>query len=205
MQSKAATVQEYIASLPPDRAHAVEALRKVIKKNLKGGYAEGMSYGMIGYAVPHSIYPRGYHCDPTQPLPFAGIGSQKNHISLYLFCLYTDEARVQRFREQWLATGRKLDMGKSCVRFKKLEDIPLDLIARTIADMPVKQFIAQYEAMFPPKPSKAPPATKKAASKKTTKKKTTKKPTPAKQAAQKAAKKATKEPARKSPTRRPAP
>ena len=99
MQSKASTVSEYLASLPEDRRKALNALRKVIKANLDKGFQEGMQYGMIGYFVPHEVYPAGYHCDPKQPLPFASVASQKNHIGIYLFCLYTDPDAVERFRE----------------------------------------------------------------------------------------------------------
>ena len=119
MQSTAATVADYIAALPDDRRHIVETVRQVILANLDGGYAESMQYGMIGYAVPHSLFPAGYHCDPTLPLPFAAIASQKNHVSVYLMGLYcgcgsdeelTDD--VQWFRDAWAASGKKkLDMG----------------------------------------------------------------------------------------------
>ena len=131
MQSKAKTVEEYLAALPEDRREAVQAVRKVILKNLGKGYEEGMQYGMIGYYVPHSVYPDGYHCDPKQPLPFAGLASQKNHMAIYLMCIYGIEEQERWFREAWARTGKKLDMGKSCVRFKKLEDLPLDCLLYT--------------------------------------------------------------------------
>jgi len=145
MQSKAATVKEYLAELPADRRETIESVRAVILKNLPKGYAEGMQYGMIGYFVPHSIYPSGYHCDPKQPLPFASLASQKNHMAVYMFCIYSDGDVAERFKDEWLATGKKLDMGKSCVRFKKLEDVALDVIGRAVKRMPVKKFIEQYE------------------------------------------------------------
>src|SRR5690349_6162694 len=127
MQSKATTVKEYLASLPADRRADVEAVRKVILKNLDRDYREGM-HGMITYCVPHSIYPAGYHCDPKQPLPFAGLAAQKNTISVYLMCVYADGEHAGWFRGAWAKTGKKLDMGKCCVRFKRAEDAALDVI-----------------------------------------------------------------------------
>ncbi|HZW07134.1 MAG TPA: DUF1801 domain-containing protein [Phycisphaerales bacterium] len=152
MQSKAATVKQYIEQLPPDRREAVSAVRDVILKNLDKGYAEGMSYGMIGYCVPHSIFPAGYHCDPKMPLPFAGLASQKGHMSLYLMGVYcgcdggAESALLKWFRDAWAKSGKKrLDMGKSCIRFKSVEDLPLDVIGEAIRRMPVKSFVAEYE------------------------------------------------------------
>lgn len=146
MPAKPATVEEYLATLPEDRRAAVEAVRKVILKNLGKGFEEGMQYGMIGYYVPHSVYPAGYHCDPKQPLPYAGLASQKNSISLYLMGLYGSPEDDAWFREAWGKTGKKLDMGKSCVRFKKLEDVPLDVIGQAIKRIPAKTYIERYEA-----------------------------------------------------------
>jgi uncharacterized protein YdhG (YjbR/CyaY superfamily) len=146
MQSKATTVAEYLAELPEDRRAALEAIRQTILKNLPKGYEEGMQYGMIGYFVPHSVYPPGYHCDPKQPLPFACLASQKDYISVYLGCVYTDPEHEAWFREAWAKTGKKLDMGKSCVRFKKLDDVPLNVIGQAIKRVPVKKFIEHYES-----------------------------------------------------------
>lgn len=146
MQSKAATVEQYLAELPDDRRAIVEPIRKVFLKNLSGGYEEGMQYGMIGYYVPHTLYPAGYHCDPKQPLPFACIASQKNHLSLYLMCVYDEGELGTWFREAWAKTGKKLDMGKSCVRFKRLDDLPLDVVAEALRRMPAPKWIAHYEA-----------------------------------------------------------
>ncbi len=112
MQSKATTVTQYLAELPDDRRKAIKAIRKVIKDNLDPQIKETIQYGMIGYAIPHTVYPAGYHCDPKQPLPFLSLANQKNHMALYLFCLYCDEAEVERFTEAWKKTGHKLDMGK---------------------------------------------------------------------------------------------
>ena len=132
MRSEAKTVDQYLAELPDDRREAISAVREVIVKNLPKGYEEGMSYGMIGYHVPHSIYPAGYHCDPKQPLPFAGLASQKNHMAFYLMCVYSDTEYEKWFREAWAKSGKKLDMGKSCIRFKKLEDLPLPVVGAAI-------------------------------------------------------------------------
>ena len=146
MQSRATTVEAYLDELPEDRRRAISAVRDTINTNLPKGYAEGMQYGMIGWAVPHELYPPGYHCDPAQPVPFASLASQKNHMALYLFCLYTDTEAMERFREAWIQTGARLDMGKSCVRFKRLEDVPLEVIGREIRRVTVTRFLASYEA-----------------------------------------------------------
>ena len=142
---KPKTVAQYLASLPKDRRDALKAVRKTVLDNLPKGYEEGIQYGMIGYFVPHSLYPSGYHCDPKQPLPFAQLASQKNHMAIYLMCIYNDAEHQQKFRDEWAETGKKLDMGKSCVRFKKLEDLPLTVIGRAIKRATVKKFIAHYE------------------------------------------------------------
>src|SRR5438046_10478824 len=121
MQSKATTVEQYLSELPEDRRKALEAVREVILQNLDEDYEEGMQYGMIGYYVPHRVYPAGYHCDPRQPLPFAGLASQKKHMAVYLMCAYGEGELATWFRHAWAKTGKKLDMGKACVRFQKLE------------------------------------------------------------------------------------
>lgn len=145
MPGKPTTVAQYLAALPEDRRKAVKAVRKVILDNLDGDYAEGIQYGMIGYFVPHSVYPPGYHCDSSQPLPYMSVASQKNHMAIYMFCVYSSEQEQRRFREAWAKTGKKLDMGKSCVRFKKLDDLALDVIGATVKRTPAKKFIAHYE------------------------------------------------------------
>ena len=190
MPSKPSTVKELLDSLPDDRRKAIQAIRKVIKANLDKKFTEGIQYGMLGYSLPHKVYPAGYHCDASQPLPFASVASQKNHIGLYLFCVYCDPDEQQRFREEWLASGKKLDMGKSCVRVKSLDDIPLEVLGRVIKRMTARKFVAAYEASIPAstrekaakKASKKKPAAKKAASKK----KATKKPASKKKAARRA-------------------
>jgi len=149
MQSKATTVEKYLSELPEDRRAALAAVRKVILANLDRGYEEGMQYGMIGYYVPHRVYPAGYHCNPEQPLPFAGLASQKSHMALYLMCVYGSEEEETWLRERWAKAGKKLDMGKSCIRFKKLDDLPLDVVGRLIRRVPAKKFIANYEAAVP--------------------------------------------------------
>jgi hypothetical protein len=141
-----ATVQQYLASLRDDRRAAIEAIRAVILKNLDSEYEEGMQYGMIGYFVPHRVYPAGYHCDPKQPLPFAGLASQKGHMSMYIMGCYGSPEQEAWFRKAWTDTGRKLDMGKACVRFKKLEDVPLEVVGEAFRRMPARAFIAQYES-----------------------------------------------------------
>jgi hypothetical protein len=155
MQSKAATVEQYLAQLPEDRRAAVSAVRDVIRKNLDKDYQETIQYGMIGYSVPHSVFPAGYHCDPRQPLPFAGLASQKNHMSLYMMGLYigsadgeSDTADTRWFKEAWARSGKKLDMGKACVRFKKLEDVPLEVIGEAIRRIPARTYIARYEEVL---------------------------------------------------------
>ena len=145
MHSKAKTVSEYLAGLPDDRREAIQAVRAVILKNLSKGYEEGMLYGAIAYFVPHSVYPPGYHCDPKLPLPFAGLASQKNYISMSLMCVYGDPEHEKWFRAAWAKTGKKLDMGKSCVRFKKIENVPLSVIGEAIKRVPAKKFIEYYE------------------------------------------------------------
>jgi hypothetical protein len=149
MKTAPASVDAYLAALPEDRRAALSAVRAAIVKALPKGYAEGIQYGMIGYHVPHSIYPAGYHCDPKQPLPFASLASQKSHMALYLFCTYLDEAQATWFRDAWTATGKRLDMGKSCVRFKRLEDVPLEVVSEAIRRVPVKAFIERYEQSVP--------------------------------------------------------
>jgi hypothetical protein len=154
MQSKATTVEQYLAELPADRRAAIAAVRKVILANLDKEYEEGMQYGMIGYYVPHRLYPAGYHCDPKQPLPFACLASQKNYMSLYLMTVYEDKDTW--FRDAWAKSGKKLDMGKSCIRFKKLDDLALDVIAEAIHRMPAKKFIQVYELIIKTMRKKAP-------------------------------------------------
>ena len=155
--------EEYLAGVDEARRPFFKKLRETVVENLPDGFEERLSYGMIGYVVPHEIYPAGYHCDPRQPLPFAALASQKNYLSLYLMGMYcgctetpgSDESGDARwFRETWAKTGKKLDIGKACVRFKKTEDLALDVIGEAIRRLPAKTYIARYEkiraAMSPP-------------------------------------------------------
>lgn len=188
----AATPKAYIDALPEHRRKAVRKLRAAINKGLPKGYKEGIQYGMVGWFVPHSIYPEGYHCDAKQPVPFASVASQKSHVGLYLFCLYTDAKASARFAKAWKAGGRRLDMGKSCIRIKDkdLEDMPLDLITETIASIPVDAFLAEYEKLIPASVKKKRAAKKAAATKNASKKKAaTKRASKKKATKRKAAKK----------------
>jgi hypothetical protein len=149
MQSKATTVDAYIAELPEDRQKAITELRKVIKKNLPKGFKEEMNYGMIGYVVPHSKYPAGYHCNPKLPLPFLNIASQKNFIAVYHMGMYANPQLLKWFTEAHAkASPKKLDMGKSCMRYKKPEDIPYKLIGELATKVTPEQWIALYEKAF---------------------------------------------------------
>jgi len=141
--SKAKTVDAYLDELPPERRATVEAVRHVILVNLPEGYEEGMAYGMIGYQVPLERYPETYN---KQPLGLAALAAQKNYFSLYLNNVYQDAEAAAWFTDAYRATGKKFDMGKSCVRFKKLEDLLLDVVAEAIRRTPVDAFIEQYEA-----------------------------------------------------------
>jgi hypothetical protein len=146
MAGKPKTVKEYLESLPDERRKAIAKVRAAVNKGLPKGYTEGIQYGMIGWSVPHRLFPAGYHCDPEQPLPFAGLANQKNHMSLHLMCVYGDAGHREWFEEEWRKTGKKLDMGKSCIRFKRAEDVPLDLVTAAVARVPVDRFVAHYEA-----------------------------------------------------------
>ena len=146
MQSKATTVEAYIAELPEDRKKAMSELRKVINKNLPKGFKEEMNYGNIGYVIPHSIYPAGYHCDPKLPLPFMGIASQKNSINFYHMGIYADPKLLKWFTNAHAkASPKRLDMGKSCVRYKTPDDIPYKLLGELVAKITVDDWINLYE------------------------------------------------------------
>ncbi len=149
MQSKAATVDQYISELPEDRQKAIKELRKQVKKNIPKGFKEQMSYGMIGWVVPHSLYPPGYHCTPELPLPFMNIASQKNFIAVYHMGIYGDPKLLKWFNDEYTKAGfKKLDMGKSCMRFKKPEQIPFELIGKLAARITPEQWIERYEKAF---------------------------------------------------------
>jgi hypothetical protein len=142
VSSAARTVEEYLASLPEERRQVVTTIRDTVRKHLPDGYAEGMNYGMICYHIPLERYPGTYN---GQPLCYASLAAQKNHYSLYLLGAYSGEGPGKRLKEGFARAGKKLDMGKSCVRFKRTEDLPLDVIGECIASVSPAQFIAVYE------------------------------------------------------------
>ena len=149
MQSTAESVTEYLNSLPEERKIVLSKLSDLIRQNLPQGFEEQMSYGMIGYVVPHSLFPAGYHCDPKLPLPFLNIASQKNFVALYHMGMYADKDLLEWFTSEFPKHAKgKLDMGKSCVRFKKMDDIPYELIAELVSKMTVNDWIACYQSAF---------------------------------------------------------
>ncbi|HQV05159.1 MAG: DUF1801 domain-containing protein [Chitinophagaceae bacterium] len=149
MQSKTTSPQAYIDEIPKERQAMFKKLRAVIKKNLPKGFKEEMSYGMIGYVVPHSIYPAGYHCDPKLPLPFMNIASQKNFIAVYHMGIYAKPDLMKWFtQEHARLSNKKLDMGKSCIRYKKPEDIPLELIGDLATKITPTDWITIYEKNY---------------------------------------------------------
>ena len=147
MKYEASTVEEYISQLPNERKEVVKKLQTIIRENLPEGFEEGINYNMIGYYVPHSKYPDGYHCDPKLPLPFMNLASQKNSVNLYHSGIY-----AKKELHDWFVTEypkhckRKLDMGKSCIRFKKMDDIPYELVAELCTKMSVDEWISTYES-----------------------------------------------------------
>ena len=149
MQSKATTVDAYVAELPEDRQKIINEFRKVVKKNMPKGFQECMNYGMIGWVVPHSKYPAGYHCNPKDPLPFMGLASQKNSVNFYHMGIYADPKLLKWFTDAHAkASPKKLDMGKSCIRYKKMEDIPFQLYAELAAKISPDEWITRYEKML---------------------------------------------------------
>ena len=149
MQSKATTPEQYLSELPEDRKEAMLKLRNAIKENLPQGFEEVISYGMLGYVVPHSFYPSGYHCDSKLPLPFINLASQKNFIALYHMGIYANKNLESWFVSEYPKHVKtKLDMGKSCIRFKKMEDIPFDFIGELAAKVSVEDWISIYEKAF---------------------------------------------------------
>jgi hypothetical protein len=172
------TVEEYLAALPEDRRQALEAVRAEINRRLPEGYEEGIQYGMIWWHVPHRIFPTGYHCNPKEPLPFAGLASQKGHMALHLMFVYGHEDLRKWFEQAWKRTGKRLDMGKACVRFRSVDDLALDVVGDAVARVPVPKYVAAYEAMLGTSRG-----AKKAAEKKSVKKSGKTKAAPAKKAA----------------------
>ncbi|MEO1007914.1 MAG: DUF1801 domain-containing protein [Planctomycetota bacterium] len=199
---KPTTIAQYLATLPPERKKLIQAVRKTIKANLDPKLREGIQYGMIGYFVPHSVYPPGYHCDPKQPLPFAGIGNQKNHVGFYFFCVYQSEDVKNWFVDAWKKTGTKLDMGKACIRVKTLDDVPLGVVGELVRRVTADEFIETYEGHFGGTHPGKKAAAKKTAGRttKTTAKKATKKTS--KSASKRTSKKTAKTSRKKAPARR---
>ena len=146
MTSATNSPEQYINEAPEDRREALQKLRNIILENLPEGFQECISYGMVGYVVPHSLYPAGYHCSPELPLPFISFASQKNSINFYHMGIYADESLFNWFVNEYTKfSKKKLDIGKSCMRFKKPEDIPFDLIGELVSKISVKDWINQYE------------------------------------------------------------
>ncbi|MDX1446814.1 DUF1801 domain-containing protein [Lishizhenia sp.] len=146
MQYKADTPEEYIEQLPEDRQEVIQKLRSIINKNIPEGFKETINYGMLGWVVPHEIYPSGYHCTPELPLPFLSLASQKNFIGFYHMGIYANPELYQWFVDEYSKYSKyKLDMGKSCVRLKRMNDIPYDLIKETVQKMSVQDWISLYE------------------------------------------------------------
>ena len=149
MQSTALTPQEYLSNLPDDRKEVMQKLRNSIIENIPQGFEEVMSYGMLGFVVPHSIYQKGYHCDPKLPLPFMNLASQKNFIALYHMGIYANEKLFNWFVAEYPKHCKaKLDMGKSCIRFKKMDDIPFELIGELAGKVSVTDWIKTYETAY---------------------------------------------------------
>ena len=143
------TITEFLEALPADKKAAVKKVRDSIAKNLPKGFAETISSGFISYSVPHSLYPAGYHCDPKQPLPFISIASQKNFIAVYHMSLYSDPKLLKWFTSEYPKHAKgKLDMGKSCIRFKKTDDIPYQLLSDLAGKITPQQWIKQYESVL---------------------------------------------------------
>ena len=147
MKANGTTVKEILANVPEERAEAFNKLHETIIENLPEGFESAISYGGLGYVVPHSLYPSGYHCKPEEPLPFAGIASQKNSVNLYHMGIYSDPELMKWFTEEYPKhSKRKLDMGKSCIRFKKTQEIPFELIGELMKKMTVQDWVNIYES-----------------------------------------------------------
>lgn len=149
MTSAATTVENYMNNLPEDRKKPMELLRNTMLKKIPEGFEEGMNYGMIGYYVPHAIYPKGYHCKPSDPLPFITFASQKNSINFYHMGMYANKDLYDWFVAEYPKhSTRKLDMGKSCIRFNKFDEIPFDLLGELVTKISVSEWIDTYESTF---------------------------------------------------------
>lgn len=144
VQSKALTVEEYLAELPPERRSVMEAVQGIVRRNLPAGYREAMAWGMLTWTIPLERYPDTYN---GQPLCYAALAAQKNYFSLYLMSVYQDSQEEGSLREEFRKAGKKLDMGKCCIRFRSLDDLPLEAIGREVGRFPVEAYIARYEAI----------------------------------------------------------
>lgn len=144
-----ATIDAYIAAQSEDRQEMLTVLLDTIRKNADPKIEEGIQYGMPAFFLPHEHYPQGYHCDPKIALPFASVAATKGGASIYLFCTYCDEAERERVAKEWKATGNRLDMGKSCIRVKKLEQVPLDVLGKAVKRMTATKFVKAYEKNVP--------------------------------------------------------
>lgn len=150
MTQRPDTVELYLEQIPPDRREAITAVWDAVRRGLPPGYEEGIQYGMLAWVVPHSRYPGGYHCDPSQAVPFVSLASQRRYMTLHLFGLYIDPVRTEAFIREATKRGMKLDMGKGCIRFKRLEEIDLDLVEWAVG-LPVEEFLRLYQASIPSK------------------------------------------------------
>lgn len=145
MPSQAKTVESYLAELPADRRESLQKVRQVILDNLDNEFEEGMLYGMIGYYVPHSVYPAGYHCDPSKPLGYLCLAAQKNYLALHAMSLYMAPKLEAAFRQEWTARGKKLDMGKACIRFRSADDVPLEVIGNLVRKFKAREWASRCE------------------------------------------------------------
>ncbi len=155
MKSEVGSIEEYLAELPPERRSALEQVRQTILENLPEGYEEALNWGMITYQVPLEVYPDTYN---KKPLMYAALASQKNHMAVYLTGIYLDEKLSQEFEKSYKATGKRYDVGKSCVRFRKLEDLPLPVIAKSIQALKMDEFVSRTKGLSARKAKKKPPA-----------------------------------------------
>jgi hypothetical protein len=155
MKTKPTTVDEYLKSLPDDRLKQIQKVRAVILKNLDRRFEEGIQYNCIGYYIPHKVYPNGYHCDPKQPLPFAALASNKSGMSLHLMCLYMNPPMAESLQAAAKKMGKKLDMGKACIRFKNADDLPLPEIGKLIKQVTVDEYVRVYEGALASRKSPA--------------------------------------------------
>lgn len=152
MKANGNTVEAILANVPEERVEPFNKLHEVIMKNLPKGFEAGISYGGLGYVIPHSLYPEGYHCKPSEPLPFAGIASQKGSINFYHMGIYADQDLLNWFVAEYPKySQQKLDMGKSCIRFKKMDQIPYELIGMLMQKMSAQDWIDKYESLYKPK------------------------------------------------------